>query len=135
MKGDMFGDRIRLKRKELGWTLAIAARRTALSKSFLSDLETGRKRPSADTLRSLAAAFGVSMDWLMYPPRERAGEEDGQVVIPKELAWLGDERNLPTRTVMLLLALRYTIAIHRREPPTAPFNWLKFYEAIKDFLR
>jgi transcriptional regulator with XRE-family HTH domain len=134
MTGDMLGDRIRLHRKRLGWTLATLAKRTRLSKTFLSEMENGHARPSADTLLALAAAFGVSMDRLMTPSREREDKEDGALVIPKELARLGDERDLPTRTVLLLLALRAVVAIHRREPPTAPFDWLKFYEAIEEFL-
>jgi transcriptional regulator with XRE-family HTH domain len=42
-------------------TLAELSVMTGLSKSYLSDLEHGRSRPSIDTLEKIARAYGMVM--------------------------------------------------------------------------
>ena len=44
------GERIKKRRNELGWTQDVLAQKAGVSKSFLSDLENGKRNVGADTL-------------------------------------------------------------------------------------
>ncbi len=66
------GNRIRDLRGRHGWTLDDLARRTDLSKSYLSRLEDGGRQPSIAALLALAQAFGVSLAAL-FAPEQAAG--------------------------------------------------------------
>src|SRR5688572_21709834 len=80
------GDRIRERRAELGWTLAVLAKESGVSKGFLSDLENGKKKTAGgEHIRNIAKALGVSSDFLLSgtsPLREAPVE----LQIPKSLA-------------------------------------------------
>ena len=56
------GERIRKKRQDLGWTQEILCGKVGLSKSFLSELESGKRNVSAENLYNIAQVFGVSLD-------------------------------------------------------------------------
>lgn len=67
------GKRIQQRREQLGLTQEELADASGLRQSIISRLERGtRKNPSADTVRRLARALGVTADWLigMYEPDE-----------------------------------------------------------------
>ena len=73
------GARIRARRLQLGLRLKDVAKRTGLTKSFLSQVERGSNSPSIATLRSLAEALEVPMLYFfLYEERTqivvRAGE-------------------------------------------------------------
>lgn len=59
------GERIRDLRNARNLTLKDLSLRANISISFLSDIESGRTRPSVDTLLSLANALGVPTDYLL----------------------------------------------------------------------
>ena len=59
------GERIRKRRTELGWTQDVLAQKAGVSKSFLSDLENGKRNVGADTLLEIARALSLSLDYLM----------------------------------------------------------------------
>lgn len=54
---DLLPEMLRAMRKARGLTLREVSELSALSVSFLSDLEHGRTRPSLDTLERLATAY------------------------------------------------------------------------------
>jgi len=58
---DSFGRRLRELRQARGWSLQELAGRTALSKTFLSRLETGDRQASIAAVLTLARVFGVSL--------------------------------------------------------------------------
>jgi transcriptional regulator with XRE-family HTH domain len=58
------GDRLRMLRKENGWSLAEVARRAQLSISFLSALERGVTNISVGNLFKLADAYGTTVPGL-----------------------------------------------------------------------
>lgn len=62
---DMLGERMILLRRGLGWSQAELARRLHISASAVGMYEQGRREPSLDGLRELAAVFGVSADYLL----------------------------------------------------------------------
>ena len=60
------GDKIRLLRKEKGYTLDKLAELTDSSKSYIWELENKNPpRPSAEKVARIAAALGVTADYLM----------------------------------------------------------------------
>ena len=66
------GPRLRAIRIARGVGLRELARRLDLSPSSISQIETGKIRPSVKTLYALASAFGVTVDEILFdePPQE-----------------------------------------------------------------
>ena len=64
--------RIRSLRQDKGWSLDALARRSNLSPSNLSRIETGQRRIALDQLVPIARALGVSLDQLV----ESASDDD-----------------------------------------------------------
>jgi transcriptional regulator with XRE-family HTH domain len=67
------GDRLRAERVAHGLSLRELAERLNVSPSLISQIETGRARPSVNTLYAIAAELGVSLDDLLFLDAERAG--------------------------------------------------------------
>lgn len=59
------GSLIRRERERQGVSLRELARRVGVSASMMSQVETGRTRPSVSTIYSIAAELGVSIDALL----------------------------------------------------------------------
>ena len=66
------GQRLRDERQARGLSLRHLAQRLGVSPSLISQIETGRARPSVSTLYALAAELGVSLDELLFLDPERA---------------------------------------------------------------
>jgi len=64
--GSELGPRLRAIRLRRGVGLRELARRLDLSPSSISQIETGKMRPSVRTLYALAAEFGVTVDELLF---------------------------------------------------------------------
>lgn len=65
------GDRLRAERQAHNLSLRELAERLGVSPSLISQIETGRARPSVSTLYAMAAELGVSIDDLLFPDPER----------------------------------------------------------------
>ena len=65
------GDRLRLARQDRGLSLRGLARRLSISPSLLSQVETGRARPSVNTLYAIASELAISLDELLFPGNQR----------------------------------------------------------------
>jgi transcriptional regulator with XRE-family HTH domain len=59
-----FGQVVRQLRQERGLSVYALAQRTGLSDQAIHDLESADRQPSLDTLRRMAAALGVTLDWI-----------------------------------------------------------------------
>jgi transcriptional regulator with XRE-family HTH domain len=86
---DLVGPRLRSVRKQRGVTLTDLSERTGISKSTLSRLENGQRRPSLELLLPLAAAFRVPLDELVGAPevgdpriRLKPRRVNGRTVLP-----------------------------------------------------
>jgi transcriptional regulator with XRE-family HTH domain len=64
-------DKLRLLRKETGWTQAIAAKTIAIQQSYLSKLESGHYQPSSDVIEKLCLAYNVKEHYLIEQPRRK----------------------------------------------------------------
>jgi len=62
---DRLGARIRAAREELGLTLRATAARAGVSPSLLSQVETGKVRPSVSTLYAIASCLDLMVDDLL----------------------------------------------------------------------
>lgn len=74
------GQRLRARREEQGLSLRGLARRLEISPSALSQIETGKSRPSVSTLYAIVSELGLSLDELFGSidgGRERAGPRAG----------------------------------------------------------
>jgi transcriptional regulator with XRE-family HTH domain len=70
------GDRLRQARQARGLSLRRLAEMLGVSPSLISQVETGRAKPSVNTLYALATELGISLDVLLFmdtPPVTRAG--------------------------------------------------------------
>jgi transcriptional regulator with XRE-family HTH domain len=65
---DLVGPRLRTVREQRGITLTDVAQRTGISKSTLSRLENGQRRPSLELLLPLAQIYRVPLDDLVGAP-------------------------------------------------------------------
>jgi transcriptional regulator with XRE-family HTH domain len=86
---DGVGQRLRAVRTQRGLTLTEAAERTGISKSTLSRLENGQRRPSLELLLPLAHLYRVPIDDLAGAPevgdpriRLKARRVNGRTVLP-----------------------------------------------------
>src|SRR6266702_4117442 len=68
------GPRLRAIRLRQGVGLRQLARRLDLSPSSISQIETGKMRPSVRTLYALASEFGVTVDEVLFNDAPPAGE-------------------------------------------------------------
>lgn len=66
---DRMARALQRERARTGWSLSEAAKRAGVSKSTLSQLESGAGNPSVETMWALAAAYGVQLAQLLDPPR------------------------------------------------------------------
>jgi transcriptional regulator with XRE-family HTH domain len=86
---DQVGPRLKRLRTQRGVTLTSLAAATGISKSTLSRLETGQRRPSLELLLPLAQTYDVPLDDLVGAPevgdpriRLKPRRSNGRTVIP-----------------------------------------------------
>lgn len=86
---ELVGPRLRRVREQRGITLTDAAQATGISKSTLSRLENGQRRPSLELLLPLAQAYRVPLDDLVGAPevgdpriRLKPRRVNGRTVLP-----------------------------------------------------
>ncbi len=59
------GERIRKLRKKRGWTQEIMAEKIGMDRSFIADLERGKRNITILNLDVLAQGFGISLSQLL----------------------------------------------------------------------
>lgn len=129
------GQRIRIRRTELGWTQDALAQRAGISKGFISDVENGKRSVGAETLLDLARVLGRSLDYLMTGCDSEAA--DPEVEVPAGLARFASEAGISFRQTLTLLDMQRQIVVHRRSARKQPLDevdWPRFYESVKEFL-
>ena len=132
------GDRIRARREELGWKQDDLVGKAGISKSFLSDIENGKRNVGADKLLDIARALSLSLDYLMTgKDSDTSKPTPPQVQVPSALAEFAGEEGLTFRQTVALLEMQNQIIAHRsstRKGDLSKVDWRKFYEAVKEFL-
>ena len=78
------GDRLRQARRARGLSLRRLAEVVGVSPSLISQVETGRAKPSVNTLYALATELGISLDTLLFmdaqPSSETVRSEPGEPI-------------------------------------------------------
>jgi transcriptional regulator with XRE-family HTH domain len=131
------GEIIRNRRTELEWTQEVLAQKAGISKSFLSDLENGKRNVGADTLYDIARVLSLSLDYLMTG-KEGQTKSSSEVQIPAALASFAARAGISFRQALTLLEMQQQIVAHRsstKKDKLDKVDWQKFYEAVKDFLK
>ncbi|MFF8828732.1 helix-turn-helix domain-containing protein [Streptomyces sp. NPDC015131] len=82
---DQVGHRVRELRKEQGVSLSELARRSAIGKGTLSELESGRRNPTLETLYALTRALGVPLSGVLSAadPARISGEAVDAVLMDR----------------------------------------------------
>jgi transcriptional regulator with XRE-family HTH domain len=119
-------DKIRKHRLNQGFTLAELARRSKVSKGYLSQLENNPEgpRPSADILYRIAFALGTSVGELLEKQIE--GNTDELTDIPEELREFAIAEQLSEEEIKMLARIEY-----RGHRPRTLNDWKYLYESIK----
>jgi transcriptional regulator with XRE-family HTH domain len=80
------GQRLRSAREQQGLSLREVARRLDISASALSQIETGKSRPSVKTLYAIVSELGLSMDELFANPDAKPGRSSASAAAQAETA-------------------------------------------------
>ena len=132
------GERIRQRRRELGWTQDTLMRKAGISKGFLSDLENGKRSVGANTLLDISRVLGLSLDYLMTGSGAKGKKSETEdIEIPAALARFAAEAGISFRQTLVLLDVLQVILANRgsaKKQSIEKVDWPRFYEAIKDFL-
>jgi len=120
------------------WTQDELAKRTGISKSFLSEIENGHTVPGGERLLRLAEALGTSTDYLLRGQAFAANDTgDVPVAIPPDLAELAAAKGWSfLATERLARAQKSFVARRSRaaQKPWARADWEHLYEAVKEYL-
>ena len=97
--------RIKAVRKTLGLTLDKFGERLGISNSACSALETGKNKPSEQTIRAICREFGVNEIWLRTGAGEMFRPEEESEELARNLKRLmnGRSDSLARRAVRVLL--------------------------------
>jgi transcriptional regulator with XRE-family HTH domain len=108
MSSASFAERLKTAREAKKMSQAQIAKRAGLQPSHVSHFETGRREPSAENLRALADALGVTTDYLLarHTRQGIAGPRLDQVVTSAE--------RLSDADLDVLAAFAETLAERRR---------------------
>ncbi len=97
---DYIGMTIRRLRTEREFTLQALADESGISKSYLGDIEKGRKNPTTDVVEAVAEALGVPARRLLY---HAALDEDDPFFEPGQMTLEADtEETLEVRELTQL---------------------------------
>ncbi|HXB15427.1 MAG TPA: helix-turn-helix transcriptional regulator [Solirubrobacteraceae bacterium] len=123
---ETIGARVKRFREDAGLSATELAGKAGVSKSYLSALESGdthSRRPSGETMYSLAKELGVAMsDLLGRPVLHKARSKR-----PPSLIAFATENAIPESDVEMLASIRF-----RGEQPQTAKRWEFIYEAIKN---
>lgn len=119
------GKRIREKRKALGLTQDQLCLVVGISKSFLSEVETGKRNLSSAHLLGIAKALGCSCDYLLV-----GGDLPAGLAIPPSLAQFAAKKGLSFKQVEALLGMHRLLVAFHEQKASKPhwntiFNWLQ----------
>ena len=76
------GDRLRAARRAQGLSLRALADRLGISPSLISQVETGRAKPSVNTLYAMATELGMSLDDLLFTETRPAAAQPRRRRVP-----------------------------------------------------
>ena len=117
-------ERIQARMDDKGWKLADLAREADVAKGYLWEILSSEKekRPSAQTLYSIALALGTTVADLLGRSTKPGSIDAG--TIPETLRQFADEANLPEEDIRVLSAIHF-----RNEQPKTMEDWRFLWES------
>jgi transcriptional regulator with XRE-family HTH domain len=124
MVDSTIGERIRLRRGELGLSLSALAAKAGVAKSYLSNLENSKHdtRPSGQTLYQIAEALGTTMSDLLGTRLLVAPTQS----FPPSLLAFAESAKLTDRDVEMLAGINF-----RGHQPSDEDSWSFVWRAIR----
>ena len=122
------GEHLRELRQQRGLTLLQLSQQTALSVSYLSDLERGRTNPSIDTLERIAGTYQVLLGELV------AGA-DGWQIAPQQGLAPGLQELIEQGRIDLATAQDLSRIELRGKRPQTAMEWLELYFHLRTLMR
>ncbi|MDT4995298.1 MAG: hypothetical protein QOH97_5190 [Actinoplanes sp.] len=121
--GAALGVRMRAYRADKGLTQTELATAAGLSKTYISELESGAgRRPSGNVLLRIADALGVTIADILGRSVTPAASDE----LPEGLAAFAADHQLPEADVTMLASIRF-----RNEQPRTARRWQHIYDAIR----
>lgn len=130
------GSRIREIRERKGWTQDDLAREARMSKSFLSEIETGKRSLGTETLLKVAAALGASVEYLATGVRAQGVDFSEPLEIPSLLATLAERENWPFEDVIAMLRGEQSLMgrrSDRQDRVLTEEHWKKMHDLYVQF--
>jgi len=119
------GEKIKEARDVKGWTLDQLAKKSSVSKAFLSQLENGKSdKPSAEVLYKIATSLGVSIANLLGKSLEKTEAVDN---FPPNLEKAAVENNWSMEDKKLLAG----VAFRSNGEDLSPDDWNYLYDTIQ----
>ena len=128
------GERIRIVRESKGLTQDQLAAAAGISKSFVSEVENGKRNVSAQNLLRIANAMEASVEYLLRGGSLAAQEEPAAVTVPPELAAAAERLGLSFSATLDLLQTQRSVVARRGSGPSKDLtveNWIDLHNAIK----
>ena len=120
MEIEAFGQKVRSRREEEGWSQEELAEKAGISRNYLSQIERGvATNLSWQVVERLVTVLGLR-------PSEIFEEQQGWSTLPPGLNEFARKANLPPGDVEMLARIRY-----RGRRPSTPEEWQLLYNAIK----
>ena len=98
------------------------AEQANVSRSYISQIESGKSTPTQEKILQFSEAFGVL-------PSELLGESTEQKNIPVSLKQFAEAINLPPTDIQMLAQIQY-----RGKRPDTVEEWRAIYSVIKGML-
>lgn len=115
-----FGQRVRTRRSDEGWSQEELAEKIGISRNYLSQIERGvANNLSWRLVERVTTVLGLG-------PSEIFGLQQQWEGLPPGLSEFASKADLPPRDVEMLSQIRY-----RGDQPTTPQEWELLYNAIK----
>jgi transcriptional regulator with XRE-family HTH domain len=128
------GDRIRLVRESKGLTQDQLATAAGISKSFISEVENGKRNVSAQNLLRIANALGASIEYLMRGVSAAPQQEAAAVTVPPELATAAERLGLSFSETLDLLQTQRSVVARRSGAVSKDLtveHWIDLHKTIK----
>lgn len=105
------GARLRAKREQQGLSVRALARRLEVSASLVSQIETGKARPSVKTLYAIVSELGVSLDEIFAPNAAAASLSRPPTSSERTIPTFGDEATPATTSPVQRAGSRRSIEL------------------------
>src|SRR4051794_11939450 len=124
------GSRLRAERDRQGLSLRKLAGKLQISPSALSQIETGRSRPSVSTLYAIVSELGISFDGLFAPAGGRAPQPDARQALAHPRSAPGEEQIVRRANERRVIELESGVRWERLNPTGEPD--VDFLEVVYD---